>query len=70
MALGVPLMDTSRARSRLGWQPRHGADDAIRELVRGIRERAGAATPPLAPQAGGAFRLGEIASGIGARDQL
>lgn len=69
MALDVPLMDTARARTSLGWQPRHGADDALRELARGMRERAGAPTPPLAAGAGGAFRLGEIATGIGKRER-
>jgi UDP-glucose 4-epimerase len=47
LALGVPLMDTTRAREKLGWEPRHGAGDALLELMRGIRDRAGEAEPPL-----------------------
>ena len=54
MGLAVPLMDTTQGRRReLGWKPRHGADDALLELLAGIRERAGVDTPPLAPDSGG-----------------
>jgi nucleoside-diphosphate-sugar epimerase len=48
MALGVPLLDTTWARQELGWRPRHGADDAIRDLLEGLRGDAGIGTPPLA----------------------
>ena len=27
MALAVPIMDTTRIRAELGWEPRRGADD-------------------------------------------
>jgi UDP-glucose 4-epimerase len=33
------LMDVSRARERLGWQPRHGARQTLRETVRAVRDR-------------------------------
>jgi UDP-glucose 4-epimerase len=46
LALQTPLMTTDRIRA-LGWSPRHSAIDALRELLAGIRERAGAPTPPL-----------------------
>jgi nucleoside-diphosphate-sugar epimerase len=49
MALAAPLMDTSRARRELGWSPRHRADEALLELVGGIRDGAGLPTPPLSP---------------------
>jgi nucleoside-diphosphate-sugar epimerase len=49
MALEVPLMDSSRARSQLGWEPTHSATDTLLELLTGMREGAGAATAPLAP---------------------
>jgi nucleoside-diphosphate-sugar epimerase len=49
MALGVPVMDSRRARSELGWSPRRSSADALRELLAGIRHGAGEATPPLAP---------------------
>lgn len=48
MGLQTPLMDTTRARTELGWQPRRSAGDALIELVRGFHDHAGAPTPPLA----------------------
>ena len=50
MGLGVPLMDITRAREELGWQPRHSASDALLELLDGLRRSAGLDTPPLAPR--------------------
>jgi UDP-glucose 4-epimerase len=47
LALGVPLLDTTRARDELGWEPRHTSGDALLELMHGIRRRASAPTPPL-----------------------
>lgn len=67
MALGVPLMDTSRARDELGWMPRATSLQALDELLRGLRESRGAPTPPLERHAGGRARLGEFATGIGQR---
>ncbi len=49
LALGVPLLDVTRARERLGWTPTRSSGEALLELLDGIREQAGAATPPLAP---------------------
>jgi UDP-glucose 4-epimerase len=68
MGVGVPLMDSSRAREELGWTPRRTADEALLELLEGMREKAGTATPPLAPGTGGPLRARELASGVGARD--
>jgi nucleoside-diphosphate-sugar epimerase len=48
-ALRLPLLDTTRARTELGWQPEHGAADAVAELLGGLRNGAGMATPPLTP---------------------
>jgi UDP-glucose 4-epimerase len=67
MGLAVPLMDTTRARNELGWNPRHGADEALSELLAGIRDRAGLDTPPLAPQTGGPLRVRELLTGVGRR---
>jgi UDP-glucose 4-epimerase len=67
LALGVPLMDVSRAREELGWQPRKSSLDALVDLLRGLRHADGGPTPPLDPTAGGHARFGEIASGIGQR---
>lgn len=68
MALGVPIMDSGRARAELGWTPRHSSEDALVELLAGLREGAGAATPRLDPSAGGPLRAGEVLSGVGARE--
>jgi nucleoside-diphosphate-sugar epimerase len=67
MALAVPLMDTARARDMLGWVPRHGAGDALLELLDGIRTGAGLPTPTLEPGAGIGSRAREVLSGVGSR---
>jgi UDP-glucose 4-epimerase len=63
-------MDTTRARTELGWEPRRGADDALRELLAGMRERAGLDTPPLAPETSGPLRVRELLTGVGRRQGL
>ena len=70
MGLSVPLMDTTRAETELGWKPRYNADEALRELLGGIRDRAGIETPPLAPGSGGPLRIRELLSGVGRRAGL
>jgi UDP-glucose 4-epimerase len=47
MAFESPLLDTTRARAELGWQPTVGADDTLRELLGGMNDGAGEPTPPL-----------------------
>ena len=47
MALAVPVMDTTRARTELGWTPRHRADDTLLELVDAMRRGEGRPQPPL-----------------------
>jgi UDP-glucose 4-epimerase len=68
MGLGVPMMDTTRAREQLGWTPRHSAEEALVELLEGMRDGAGGDTPPLEPRAGGPLRIRELLSGVGRRD--
>jgi nucleoside-diphosphate-sugar epimerase len=68
LALGVPLLDTTRARHDLGWEPRFTAADALRELVAGLIARDGIETPPLASDAGGPLRLRELITGVGERE--
>jgi nucleoside-diphosphate-sugar epimerase len=63
LALGVPLLDCTRAREELGWQPAHDGVETIRELLHGLADRAGGDTRPL--RAGD--RRAEIAAGVGAR---
>jgi nucleoside-diphosphate-sugar epimerase len=65
MGLGVPIMDTARARNELGWEPKHSSVDAFNELFDGIREGAGLDTPPLAPETSGPARAREVLTGVG-----
>jgi nucleoside-diphosphate-sugar epimerase len=67
LALQMPLMATTRARTELGWRPRHSADDALAELLDGMRGEAGAPSPPLSPS-GILDRARELLGGAGARD--
>jgi UDP-glucose 4-epimerase len=67
MGLGVPLMDVRRAREELGWQPQRSSEDALLELLAGLREGAGLDTPPLEPGGAGPLRAREFLSGMGAR---
>nr|WP_225829675.1 NAD-dependent epimerase/dehydratase family protein [Streptomyces sp. NK08204] len=46
--LRLPLMDCSRAREELDWQPRYSAAEAVQEFLDGLREHAGMDTAPLA----------------------
>jgi nucleoside-diphosphate-sugar epimerase len=67
MGLGVPLMDTSRARRELGWMPTRSATDALAELLAGMRAGTDLDTPPLARGTSGPARLRELLTGLGAR---
>jgi nucleoside-diphosphate-sugar epimerase len=62
--LRLPLMDTARARTELGWQPQHTARQAIEEFLLGLRSGAGLPTPPLAARVPGG-RAAELATGVG-----
>ncbi len=67
MALAVPLMDCTRARTELGWKPRHTAIQALQELLGGLRAGADLDTPPLARATSGPARLRELLTGVGGR---
>jgi UDP-glucose 4-epimerase len=67
LALSVPVMDTTRARTELGWEPRFSATQALAELFDGMRENADFPTPPLAAATGGPARLRELLTGVGSR---
>jgi UDP-glucose 4-epimerase len=67
MALGVPLIDSARARSELGWAPRHRSTDALAELIDGMRSGSDYPTPPLTRGTSGPLRLRELLTGVGAR---
>lgn len=64
LGMDSPLMATDRIRA-LGWSPVHSGPDTLRELLEGLRDRAAGDTPPLAADAGGRSRSGEIRSGVG-----
>ena len=65
LALGVPVMDTSRAARELGWAPRHTSLDALDELLDGLSAGRGEPTPPLDADRPG--RVRELATGVGRR---
>jgi len=69
MALGVPLLDVTRARDELGWTPAHSASDALLELIDAMRRGDGMATAPLEPGGVGPLRIRELLSGVGARSR-
>jgi len=50
MAATITLMSTARARSVLGWEPRHTALDTVAEVLDGMVEGVGTASPPLRPR--------------------
>jgi nucleoside-diphosphate-sugar epimerase len=62
----MPIMDSTRARTELGWTPRRTATEAVEELLAGMRDGAGMPTPPLAPRVPGG-RLHELRTGVGKR---
>jgi UDP-glucose 4-epimerase len=48
MALRTPLLDTTRARTELGWRPGVDAGAALLEVLHGFHDGAQSPTPPLA----------------------
>ena len=68
LSRNVPIMDTTRARTELGWTPHHSADEALLHLLEGLRTGSGLDTPPLSPKTSGRFRIREILTGVGGRE--
>ena len=64
LGMRLPLMDTTRARTELDWQPQVDALDAVGELLDAIPRGEGGASPVLAPRATGPARLLEVARGL------
>jgi nucleoside-diphosphate-sugar epimerase len=63
----TPLLDTTRARDELGWQPQHTPKEALADLVRGLAANTGGPTPPLSPDTSGPLRAQEFRTGLGER---
>lgn len=61
LALGVPLLDTTRAREELGWAPSRDGLETIVELLHALADRSGGPTPPLRR----GDRGSELAAGVG-----
>jgi UDP-glucose 4-epimerase len=68
LSRNVPIMDTTRARTELGWTPERSADEALLDLLEGLRNGSGLDTPPLSPKTSGRFRIREILTGVGGRE--
>ncbi len=49
LALGAPVLDSGRIRTELGWSPTHTAEEALLDVLGGVRAGAGLGTPPLEP---------------------
>ena len=67
MGYAVPLLDTTRARTELGWAPSTDARSVLAETLAGMQDTAWAGTPVLRPRtvAGGllrAVRRGPVSS--------
>jgi nucleoside-diphosphate-sugar epimerase len=45
----LPLMDTTRARRELGWEPSRSGPEALADLLEGLQSRRGGPTPVLRP---------------------
>jgi nucleoside-diphosphate-sugar epimerase len=63
LGLHAPIMDTARARSELEWSPQFDALTALTDLVDGMANGAGTASPALRPRAPMPDRLAALARG-------
>jgi len=68
LSLNIPVMDTTRARTELGWVPQYTASDTLLEVLEGLSSGGGLGAPPLSPETGGPFRIREILTGVGGRE--
>jgi UDP-glucose 4-epimerase len=50
LAASVPLLETTRARTELGWTPVHRGDEVLLSLLAAMRRRQGGAGPLLHPR--------------------
>jgi hypothetical protein len=66
LAFAVPLLDTTRARTELGWEPSVDAETALAQVVAGMADRAGTSSPALRARTvlgelGALVRRGDVA---------
>lgn len=47
LAFSVPLLDTTRAREELGWEPKWSSVEALGDVIHGVAQEAHADSPPL-----------------------
>jgi nucleoside-diphosphate-sugar epimerase len=64
--LHMPLMDSTRARTELGWTPKHDAKAVLSEFLTALRDGEGGPTPPLAEDTP-TNRAKELTTGAGTR---
>jgi UDP-glucose 4-epimerase len=50
LELAVPLLQTERARTELGWEPQHDAEETLRELLKAMAHGDGTSSPALRPR--------------------
>lgn len=50
LAFAAPLLDTTRARTQLGWEPQVDARAALAEAIDGIADAASTSSPVLRPR--------------------
>jgi len=65
VALRLPLMDVSRARDELRWEPEYTSIHAFSEFLAGLRAGADDDTPALSKSSSGPLRIREFLSGAG-----
>ncbi|GIJ53956.1 NAD-dependent epimerase/dehydratase family protein [Virgisporangium aurantiacum] len=63
MATQIPLIDSMRARTELGWVPRYDSLTALNDLLAGMAAGAGTLSPALRPGALFADRVSAVAHG-------
>jgi nucleoside-diphosphate-sugar epimerase len=68
MGMSTPIMDIAHAHAELGWQAQVTAEQAVLELLEGLRRQAELDTPPLSRRTSGLLRWREFRSGVGASD--
>jgi len=70
LAYAVPLLDTSRARRELDWNPTIDGLDVLREVVSGMRRGDADGTAVLRPRSvAGALRDAVSSGGVGIRNR-